>query len=292
MGMPMMGDKQEQHVGQEGTAMQAGRDLTVTNNYGLSVADVKALCLQVFRDNFPALREEASRAAKNNVQDFVKSLEVKIVEKSKHIDFGRFSDPDVQATINDAVLANARKGEKANPSVLVDLITERVSSSTNDYKDIVISEAVTVVPKLTKAQMAYLSFIHYMIRIIVQNLSHVSGLEPYSRKVLQLVEPGFSLSESQKRHIEYAGACSILSMMSIDIYKDWMDRKYEHLKYTDLEKFKDDLTTHSPSSKILLDAFDKDIKDGEVTLTSVGQAIAIANLSRTLGKIDYSIWLK
>ena len=81
-------------------------------------------------------------------------------------------------------------------------------------------------------------------------------------------------------------------MMSVDIYKGWMTQLYKYFGYTDLEKFKTDLATFSPSSKILLDTFDKDAKGGQVTLTSVGQAIAIANLSTTLGKLDYSIWLK
>ena len=81
-------------------------------------------------------------------------------------------------------------------------------------------------------------------------------------------------------------------MMSIDIYNGWMTQLYKYFGYTDVEKFKTDLATFSPSSKILLDKFDEDAKGGQVTLTSVGQAIAIANLSTTLGRMDYSIWLK
>ena len=292
MGMPMMGDRQEQHVGSESTAMQAGRDLTVVQNQGVSVADVEEICLLVYQKNFPALLEKAGEAAKNNAQEFAKSLKAEIDEKSKEIDLAQFADPDVQAAIYDAVQATARRGEKANPSMLVDLIAERVSFSTNDFKNIVISEAIKVVPKLTKSHIAYLSFIHYMTSTTVEKCSHVSGIEPYSREVLSLVSAGFSLSRSQKKHIQYAGACSVLHMMSVDIYGGWMNTLYKYLKYTDLEKFKSDLASFSPSSKILLDTFDQDSKDGQVTLTSVGEAIAIANLSRKLGQLDYSIWLK
>lgn len=292
MGMPMMGDKQEQQVGSESTAMQAGRDLTLVQNQGLSFSDVEQMCLLIFEKNFPTLLEKAVEAAQNNVQEFAKDLKAEIGKKSKTIDLAQFADPDVQAAIYDAVQATARKGEKATPALLVALIAERVSFSSDDYKKIVLSEAVTVVPKLTKPQIAYLSFIHYMTSTNVEKLSNVSGLEPYSRAVLSLVAPGFNLSHSQKRHIEYAGACSIVSMIGTDIYDGWMNQPYKYLGYTDLEKFKSDIATFSPSSKILLDTFDQDNKDGHVTLTSVGQAIAIANLSRKLGKLDYSIWLK
>ncbi|WP_333987618.1 hypothetical protein, partial [Burkholderia orbicola] len=46
-----------------------------------------------------------------------------------------------------------------------------------------------------------------------------------------------------------------------------------------------------PSYLLLLDQFTKE-NLFTINLTSVGQAIAIANLSAILGKLDYSIWLK
>lgn len=288
----MLGDKQNQNVGADGTAIQAGGNVTLTQNNGLTVAEVKELCLLFLRDNFPALRDEAIKAAEVNVQKFAEDLESKIVEKSGDIVLEKFTDPDVQAAINDAVQASARKGGKSNPSVLVDLITERVSAAANDFKDIVLSEAITVVPKVTKNQIAYLSFIHYMTHVGVNGLQHISQLEPYSQRALAAVNQGFNLSDSQKRHIQYAGTCSIASMMSVNIYDGWMNQLYKYLGYTDINVFKGDVEKFSPSTKILLDAFDKDSKGGQVTLTSVGQAIAIAHLSTTLGKLDYSIWLK
>ena len=287
----MPDNKQEQKIGSESTAIQAGGDVTIIQNNGLSAAEVKELCLQLLRENFPILRQEAIKEAERNVQKFATSLESQIIERSEEIIFEKFTDPDVQATINDAVKASARRGEKANPSLLVDLIINRASSSTDDFKDIVISEAVTVVPKITKPQIAYLSFIHYMTNMSFPGLEHISLIEPYSVSVLSVVSEGFNLSDSQKKHIEYAGTCSIAHMMSVDIYSGWMDT-YKHLGYKNLKEFKSDIAASSPASRILLDTFDKDSKGGEVRLTSVGQAIAIANLSTIIKEMDYSMWLK
>ena len=288
----MLGDKQIQSVDSDGVAIQAGGNVSITQNNGLSVVDVKELCLLFLRDNFPTLREEAINVAKSNVQEFATALEQKIIEKSGQIVLEKFSDPDVQAAINDAVQASARKGGNANPSLLVDLITERVSSSTTEFKDIVISEAVIVVPKITKPQIAYLSFVHYMTHLEITGLTHISQLEAYSNRALSAVETGFNLSDVQKRHIQYSGTCSISTVMTVDIYNGWMTQLYKYMGYSDMEKFKNDLAVFSPSSKLLLDKFDEDSKGGEIKLTSVGQAIAIANLSATMGKIDYAIWLK
>ena len=158
---------------------------------------------------FPYFAKKLLKKQKGMFRKFATSLESQIIERSEKIILEKFTDPDVQATINDAVKGSARRGEKANPSLLVDLITERASSSTNDFKDIVISEAVTVVPKITKSQIAYLSFIHYMTNMSFQRLKHISELELYSVPALSVVSEGFNLSSSQKKHLEYAGTCSI-----------------------------------------------------------------------------------
>ena len=286
----MLGKSQDQKVAENSTAIQATGNVTVNN--GLSVAEVKELCLLFLKDNFPALREEAIREAEGNVREFAQELEQKIVQNAQFITLEKFKDPDVQAAINDAVQSSARRGKKANTSVLVDLISERASVSSSDFKDIVLSEAVNVVPKLTREQISYLSFIHYMTHCGRNGLQHVSQLEPLSIMALNAVSAGFGLSDSQKRHIQFAGTCSIMSMMHIDIYDGWINSLFKSLGYTDKEKFKSDVAQFSPSTKKLLEEFDKDSKGGQVTLTSVGQAIAIANLSKSLGRLDYSIWIK
>ncbi|MDP5147778.1 hypothetical protein ORI98_15155 [Shewanella sp. ULN5] len=286
----MLGKSQDQKVAENSTAIQATGNVTVNN--GLSVAEVKELCLLFLKDNFPALREEAIREAEGNVREFAQELEQKIVQNAQFITLEKFKDPDVQAAINDAVQSSARRGKKANTSVLVDLISERASVSSSDFKDIVLSEAVNVVPKLTREQISYLSFIHYMTHCGRNGLQHVSQLEPFSIMALNAVSAGFGLSDSQKRHIQFAGTCSIMSMMHIDIYDGWINSLFKSLGYTDKEKFKSDVAQFSPSTKKLLEEFDKDSKGGQVTLTSVGQAIAIANLSKSLGRLDYSIWIK
>lgn len=287
----MLGSKQEQEVGQGSTAIQAQGDVTI-EYHGLSVAEVKELCLLFLRDNFPKLKEEAIKAAEANVRSFASLLENKILQESQNIILDKFKDPDVQATINDAVQASARKGNKANPELLASLVAERASISQSDYKDIVISESILITPKLTKEQIAYLSFIHFMTHVGVQGLPHISHIEPYSKAALDAVSTGFDLSDSQKRHIQYAGTCSIASMMKVDIYNGWMTQLYKYMNYNDIGKFKADLETFCPTTKLLLDRFEKDSHSGQVTLTSVGQAIAIANLSKTLGRVDYSIWIK
>lgn len=287
MELGMLGDKQQQTSESGSTALQAGRDINIT---GLSVGEVRELCILFLRDNFPQLREEAQRTAEEQVRTFAAGLEARLANDAASIALEKFREPDVQAAINDAVLASARRGAAANPNILSTLISERVSKSTNDYKDMVLSEAVHVVPKMTGQQIALLSFVHFVRSMIYQGLPNINAMEQVGKVALAFSSPGFGLSESQKQHLQYAGAASVNNILGGDIF-DIQRQEYKYFGITDGAKFKAELSTSAPSYLLLLEQFTTDNLFA-VNLTSVGQAIALANISNFIGKLDYTIWLK
>lgn len=287
----MIGKSQDQNVSAEGTGIQAGRDVQITQNFGMSVSDIRELCREYFRTTFPTLQKEARRVAKENVENFARALEDKLIDRAGDVVVEKLADPDVQGAIRDAVLGSARRGEKANTATLVDLIAERVSASGSEFRNLVISEAVGTVPKITRAQICHLSFIHFMTRTGIPNLQRLEQLEPLAQRVLPAVVDGFDISSSQRWHMEYAGLCLIAEFMQVDIYNAWMKNHCGHLGYANVEQFKRDIGIASPTAKTLLDAYEERWRNSEVTLTSVGHAIAIANLSTTMGKMNYALWL-
>lgn len=283
----MLGDKQEQSTESGSTALQAGRDINIT---GLSVSAVRELCVLFLRDNFPQLQAEAKRAAEEQVKAFAAGLEARLVNDAASIAFEKFRDPDVQSAINDAVQASARRGQAANPDILSTLISERVSQNSSEYKDMVVSEAVHVVSKLTRQQIALLAFVHVVRSVVVEELSDRADLEIFAKAVLTCTSPGFGLSESQKQHLQYTGVASVNNTLGGDVYEaKW--KAFEYLGFTDAATFKASLPNDSPSYFCLLEQFSKENLFA-VGLTSVGQAIAIAHLSNFLGELDYGIWLK
>lgn len=284
----MLNKNQEQSANDGSTAIQAGGDV---HYHGLSVAEVRELCALFLRNNFPELREEARRTAEEHVKVFATTLETRLVNDAASIVLDKFKEPDVQAAINDAVQASARKGSAANPIILSTLISERVAVQTNTYKDIVLSEAVLVVPKLTSEQISLLSFVHFIKSMVMQGLSDPAGLEPYGRVALSFSSAGFGLSESQKQHLQYAGAASVNNIFGGDIYEELNKASYKYLGFSNGSLFKEAIKTKAPSFSLLLDQFNSE-NLFPINLTSVGQAIAIANISNFLGKLDYTDWLK
>ena len=79
-------------------------------------------------------------------------------------------------------------------------------------------------------------------------------------------------------------------MMYVDIYDVWSDI-YKDLGYTSKEDLKVDIDKYCPTTKTLLEQFEENSVGGQITLTSVGQAIAIAHLSKSIGHLDYNIWI-
>jgi len=286
----MLNRDQQQVVEGGSIAQQAGRDI-VNVQQGVSVAEVTVLFDFLWKNNFPVVIEEARRIAQENARAFAAEFSRQLEGRQHLIDVKKFADPDVQATISDAVKASARRGEAANPVVLASLVAERLSADADNYMEIVFSESVLVVPRLTPAQISLLSLV-----IFVSNMKFVEGLrwediERVSEVVLPLFEPAFGMPSSQKRHILYAGAAMVLSKndvhMGVNLYQT-KAADYNHL--CNGVPFSVAVHQHAPSYAKILDQYIKD-KLQMVTLNSVGQAIALANLSRCIYKLDYGSWL-
>ncbi|MFG6413836.1 LPO_1073/Vpar_1526 family protein [Roseateles sp. DC23W] len=283
----MLGDKQNQSVSEGANAMQAGRDI---NYHGLSVSEVKELCALFLRDNFPQLREEAKRTAEEHVRVFAQRLEGRLVQDAASIVLDKFREPDVQAAVNDAVKASARKGEKANPQILCTLISERVAKTSNDFKDMVMSEAIEVCARLTSQQIGLISILHAVKSIALKGIPGVEILEGFATGVYESSVGGWGLSQSQKQYLQYMGVASINQFAGGSVF-EYKSKEYDFLKLGGEAEFKSVIKLRAPTYFRLLESFDSENLI-QIELTSVGQAIAIANLSRRLGSIDYSIWLK
>lgn len=281
----MFGAKQDQNVGSGAIAVQATGNVSV----GMSFTEVRELCQLFLENNFPALRAEAKAVAEEHVRQFSAKLEQRIIGDAAKIDPTKFRDPDVQACLNDAVLAAARRGDAANPEVLCTLVTERISAQVSPFKDIVLSEAVLVVPKLTAQHISLLCLTFFVQSVSFASITRLVDLETGAHLVKPLVESCGGLSLAQKQHVQYAGACSYINISESDPYESiW--KNYERLGHADLESFKVELRADAPCFAEIVDMYVQN-QLWCITLTSVGQAIALASLSSCL-PLDFSIWLR
>ncbi|MCR5864683.1 LPO_1073/Vpar_1526 family protein [Aquincola sp. J276] len=283
--MTLLGKTQGQAVGSNSTALQAGRD--IHHHQGVTHADVLSTCQFLIEHNFPRLQEAARLEAEKNVRDFATKISEDLRKEAATVLVQRFSDPDVQATMYDAVKACARKGAAASPELLSKLLVHRMEDNT-PFLDTVLSEAVIVAPKLSKSQIAYLGYLFIMRSMKVRNASF-AALERLATGVLPIVQPGLGLSGPQKLHLGYAGATSTNSFAGGNIYDSLFETYNHSLGTKTVDELRGSLSMFCPVFNSLLQHAESS-EVFQTSLTSVGYAIAIT-LVKPVMNLDFSTWL-
>ena len=151
----MLNNEQNQQGGENAINAQAGRDVIFQ---GVTYTEARQIALDVYRANALELQGIAQRIAieraEHLVDDFLTKMQAKGVQ---HIE--QAANPDFQHTLFEAQKAYARSGDSVTEAVLVDLLVQRASESPRNLKQVVLTEAVTAVTRLTPQQIDLLSFI-------------------------------------------------------------------------------------------------------------------------------------
>lgn len=279
----------DQNVNRSENVVQIAGNAEINNQYGLTVQEVRELTGMFMRENFPALRAEAIAAAQINVNHFLVQFEEKIAHSMGNIDPTRFKDPDIQSSLNDAVIETAKKGSRSNPEILVELVTERLNLRTSDYVSLVVSEAIKVVPRLTPEQIGFLTLILFLKKTKHTFAKSLNDLLPLASIVLEVSRCSFGLSDSKKSHLEFTGCVKVNGFVSVSIYEIWKVN-YGFLKEIPDEELKNIIELDYPILHQLAKSFNEN-KLEEFTISSVGQVIAIANLSKRMPGLDFANWV-
>lgn len=279
----------DQKVNRSENVVQIAGNAEINNQYGLTVNEVRELTGMFMRENFPVLRAEAINAAQVNVNHFLLQFEQKIAQSIGNIDPTRFKDPDIQSSLNDAVIETAKKGSRSNPEILVELVTERLNLRTNDYVSLVVSEAIRVVPRLTPEQIAFLTLVLFLKKTKHDTAKSFNDFLPLASIVLEVSRCSFGLSDSKKSHLEFTGCVKVNGLLSVSIYEIWK-ANYGFIKEIPDEELKNTIELDYPILHELAKAFSEN-KLEEMTISSVGQVIAIANLSKRMPGLDFANWV-
>lgn len=286
MWTPKMGNNKKQSVENNSTAVQADVIENLTIERGLSPKEVEIYCLGLFESNFPRLRDAAAQKAEENIKFFAEKLKENIEENIEAIVLDKFSDPDVQFHLNDVIQNIARKGEKAHPEILIELIKNRVSKKTDDFDDLICNQSVNLIDKLTSEHIQLLAFIRIVNNFLpsedLMNINDMDErkfiliLEKINRGVVffeSIVSGSFNLNYIQSKYLESIGlihfdnmpfAYEAISILEERIKKDSFF--YKNLK-NNIEKY-------ARSYQLFLKNYDEIFRYNFVTLSFVGEKIA------------------
>lgn len=278
-----------QNVSNGSTALQAQHDINITT--GLSAQDVRVIFEILFENQFPKIQEIARHQAIINGNNFQAKVISDLHQNSERIIIEKFKDPDVQALLNDALMSASRKGDKAHPDLLSKLIVEKVSSGSSDLKDIVITEAINVIPKLTSRHINVICGVFIIKNLLIS--SHMGeviyALTDFHKKFENKFGLDFNMSDTNLNHISYTGACNYNDFMGIDVYETYLNH-YKNFNTANANEAKEKIKSIAPSIDRFLEKINIP-RIGGITLTSVGIAIAITTL-KEIWSLDYSTWLQ
>ncbi|MGR5461713.1 LPO_1073/Vpar_1526 family protein [Photobacterium damselae] len=200
----MLGDKQEQNVENNSTAIQAGRDIIV----GVTADEARNIALDVAKVTF----YELSGAARQTASDRVEDITDKVINKLKAefpAGLQKAQDPDFQYALLTVQKEYARNGDEELGDLLVDLLVDRSKQDNRNILQIVLNESLATAPKLTDAQLSCLA-IAFLFRYTQNHkvLSH-DDLGQYFDKNVMPFKNNIVKNSASYQHLEFTGCGSI-----------------------------------------------------------------------------------
>ncbi|AOY53364.1 LPO_1073/Vpar_1526 family protein [Clostridium perfringens] len=262
-----------------------GKEVTIINNSGLSYSDVKDIAMSVFKSNFYDLGENVEKIVQERAEkildDYLEKLNLKNPEYIKNTE-----DPDIRYAIYEAQKNYARRGEQISKKLLVETLVNRTVIKDNPIQELVLNEALEIIPKITDKHITILTliflskYLNYAIDYPTYKFSYLNSI---IRDRLIIDNNSYSLFQ----HLEYV-SCLNLSIGSVN-YTYLIQNKFPQIKNEEKSK---SVISDDKELSLMLDMWDNS-KLCNSSLTSVGIAIAVANIKAKTG-IDYDlgIWIR
>lgn len=149
-------EKSGQSVGDNSSAIQ----ITGNAHFGNTTTEVMAICQLMVKSEMASLREDAFALVDSRAQEFGNQIAEKL---SKDVDEklrAKLADPDMQYTLNQAVVQVARKGFDAKSELLKELIVSKFKS-TEEEENLLLDHALDITQRLTTSEIKLLSLVYY-----------------------------------------------------------------------------------------------------------------------------------
>jgi hypothetical protein len=284
--------KQDQRAGDHSLNVQ-GQVVHIEQqiHQGLTPEQARSELIALFEENFYRLQSVARQTAEERAGEITE----KFLDELKHRNpagLEAAQDVDMQAAIFDAQKAYARTGDKDLSDLLVDILVDRAGEKDRNLKQIVLNEALSVAPKLTVEQFDILSLVFLLRYSKLTNLRGLESLREYLENTVVPFTSSMPQHESPYQHLEYTG-CASIQIDAIPV-ADTITATCPGIfpSPSTEEEICTTLCRMSPEISGLVLGWDSSTLK-HLTLTSVGIAIAIANIRRKTGQeFDLGQWIK
>lgn len=179
-------------------------------NLGVSVAEARQIALDVFKANFYEFSEKAARKALERAEEITDNFIEHFYSKIPHLE-EKLQEPSVQSTMFNTQKEYAKTGDKDLKEQLLDLLIQRIDSEERSLKQIVLDEAITIIPKLTQDQINILTLVFSAVYYNHRDILNLPSLINFLNNKLLCFYPQTGPSYSFFTHLQFTGCCTLLS---------------------------------------------------------------------------------
>lgn len=259
-------------------------------NIGLSYKDIKTIVEDLYEQNFPQLVKEAGNIAKKNIDEYYKTLESDLKRQINNIDINKFITPNTQYLLNNSITIVGRKGNQINLNMLSEALISGLRKNNNEMLTIVSEQAIEIIPRLTPIQIQLLTLIQYISYMYIENINDFAQTEAVNNLVYKITNNIDEKAENSFTYLTSLGVVVYNQFRSVNPYnsiKTLYNTSFKNKETSDIESI---VKEKSPSLFNIAEKF-KNLNLGVLELTPVGKLIALINLRRILGNLDYKIWI-
>ncbi len=215
----------KQEGGDNSTNIQVKGDY----NCGLSYSDARQVALDVFKANYYELSKEAMETVNSRLtlitDNIIKKVYTELTDKVE-----RLKEPSIQSSIYEVQKEYVKTGDDILGSQLTNILIERIKSTDRTLRQIVLDEAIRVLPKLTNEQIDTLTFSLSLIYLCrVPDIANIVALKSL---ISSEITP-FCHASVNKTDITHLQSCGCLTLMpetnKFIEYQDLLGKVYSGL---------------------------------------------------------------
>lgn len=214
----------EQKSGDNSLNLQVGRDA----NFGVSATEVRQIAIDVFKANFYDFSEKAAKKALERAEEitdeFIKKFYIEIPKFEEKLE-----DPAIQNALFNTQKEFAKTGDQELKDNLIEILLKRISSEEKSLTQIVLDEAIIVLPKLTNDQINLLTLIFSSLLLNHYQINNIESFKNLINNKILVFLPTNPLSYSFFTHLQFSGCCTLLSGGTYKSFVEIISHRYKGL---------------------------------------------------------------
>lgn len=237
----MLDKNQVQHVDQQGTAIQAGGNVSVNvTHVGLTRAEAKEIFSELFELNYYKLTGAAQATSRERGEEVTEKFIQKLQEENP-TGLQQYADPDFQDALFTVQKEYAKAGDKDLGDILVDLLVDRSKQANRNILQIVLNQCIHTAPKLTNDQLAVLALSFFFRLTKSTSPPNFQMFGSYLAHYIKHFSDSIVVSNSCFQHLVFTGCGSIsLGQITLEeifqrVYPGYFKNGFESTRIDEIE---------------------------------------------------------